>query len=157
MLKCTSCHSTFSLWKNLRRHMKVKHGEIEWQCGSCPKRFLRKDSFLRHHKKQHLKKRKPLSPLLRRTKTLIDDMLARQKIGQLSEIEENRLKNLYHQQEVLSGLEEADLGKESGGPVKRKRTTDTPGGPPARKSARLQVGTSCVFTRVFLKRHFETK
>ena len=75
--------------------MKVKHGEIEWQCGSCPKRFLRKDSFLRHHKKQHLKKRKPLSPLLRRTKTLIDDMLARQKIGQLSEIEENRLKNLY--------------------------------------------------------------
>ena len=84
-------------------------------------------------------------------------MLARQKIGQLSEIEENRLKNLYHQQEVLSGLEEADLGKESGGPVKRKRTTDTPGGPPARKSARLQVGTSCVFTRVFLKRHFETK
>ena len=94
-------------------------------------------------------KKKPLSPILRRTKNLIDDMEARQKMGQLSEIEENRLKNLHHQQEVLSELEkeqgEADLGEESGGPVKRKRTTDTPGGPP-RKSARLQVGTLCVFT-----------
>ena len=91
-------------------------------------------------------KKKPLSPILRRTKNLIDDMEARQKMGQLSEIEENRFKNLHHQQEVLSELEkeqgEADLGEESGGPVKRKRTTDTPRGPP-RKSARLQVG---VFT-----------
>ena len=82
--------------------MREKHGQRSWLCKSCPKVFDRIANLLRHQKKKHPRKENFLTPILKRTQALIDDLVVRREAGPLSQLEENRLENLLLQREMLA-------------------------------------------------------
>ena len=140
--KCTVCQTDILAWKNLRRHMREKHGQRSWLCKSCPKVFDRITNLLRHQKKKHPRKENFLTPILKRTQALIADLVVRREAGPLSQLEENRLENLLLQREMLARQEGEENEREESIPataVRRKRPSDGHAAPILRKSARLQV------------------
>lgn len=59
--QCTLCNSTFHMKKYLNSHM-LKHGEGQYDCAVCKKKFRRQD-VLHRHTKTHLARKSFVCPL----------------------------------------------------------------------------------------------
>ena len=140
---CVSCKSTFSSWRNFKRHRQSKHGEKDsFTCPHCEYDTDRKDNLSRHIKTEH-SIYKLVSSLLDESLTNLKDENGLKETHEVSPYEKARNERVaqieaeFRKQFPLFEQEVMSLGYKNKN--KKKKSPHSANGMGRKRSSRLNV------------------